>query len=422
MFFNDLDIELKENMFHLTHDNKPILSANGKSVIKHQSQELVEFIRNDLERCGKLEINKGKLNFDFQFCAYAIFSDQKEILENDKEFKVWEEAIKVSPIYDYSLIQIYNGPPYEMEQLSRLMPAREVFALKFTKKRLDELTDYVWGVYYNQNYGDDSVGTFINDEEFIKTDLSKLIFNFFDILSPEKKSAVMGLFNMIGRKSFLLPLGLISEWYDLSTYTSAVLGLADNFYVYHQEDDQFDNKLYQDFYNEIQKNGNIALIYSRLEDKVEKDIRGGETKVLEFKETFCLDVKKQTKEKWIEFSVLKTIAGFLNSEGGKLLIGVNDQKQILGVDKEIAKLFKSKDKLLLHLKNILKSNFGEKVYTYLNSSFHLIRNKEIFIIECKKSNEPIWLNGNEFYVRTNPATDKLDGPNLVSYIKERFNE
>ncbi len=421
MFFNDLTIKKKDDVFCLYYNDTIILSANGKAKISHQSEELIEFILDDLERCGKLQINDGVLNFDYQFCGYAIFSDQKEILEDKKVFKDWEEVLRLAPLYDFSLIQTYNGPPYEMEQEDRLTPVRNVFESKFGKKNLDKLTDYVWGVYYAQNFGG-GMGTFINDDDFLKAEISNIIYKHFSELSNEKKAAIMGLFNMIGRKSFLLPLGLVLEWFSLSTYTSAVLGLADNFFVYHQEDDQFDNKLYQDFYNDIQKEGNIALIYSRFEDELEREIRNGETKVLEFKETFSLDVKKQTKEKWIELSALKTIGGFLNSEGGKLLIGVSDEKILLGTTQEIDKLFNSKDHFLLHIKSLIKSNYGEKIYPYIDIYFKTLRQAEILIVECKKSKMPIWLDGKDFYVRTNPATDKLDGPDLVSYIKERFED
>jgi len=33
---------------------------------------------------------------------------------------------------------------------------------------------------------------------------------------------------------------------------------------------------------------------------------------------------------------------------------------------------------------------------------------------------PCYLDGVDFYVRTNPATDKLVGPKLVEYVKQRF--
>ena len=48
----------------------------------------------------------------------------------------------------------------------------------------------------------------------------------------------------------------------------------------------------------------------------------------EFKQTFSLDVKKGSKEKYIEKAALKTIGAFLNTEGGDLLVGVDDDGNI----------------------------------------------------------------------------------------------
>lgn len=79
------------------------------------------------------------------------------------------------------------------------------------------------------------------------------------------------------------------------------------------------------------------------QEGVQKLIRHGESKVIEFKETLSLDVKKQTKEKYIETGALKTVAGFLNSDGGDSLIGVRDDGNILGLEEEIKKLHKALD-------------------------------------------------------------------------------
>jgi len=59
-------------------------------------------------------------------------------------------------------------------------------------------------------------------------------------------------------------------------------------------------------------------------DKISSLIREGESKSVEFKETLSLDVKKGSKEKYIETSAIKTLAAFMNTSGGTLLIGVND--------------------------------------------------------------------------------------------------
>ena len=44
----------------------------------------------------------------------------------------------------------------------------------------------------------------------------------------------------------------------------------------------------------------------------------------------------------------------------------------------------------------------------------------MLMVECTQSSKPVYLDGSEFYVRTNPATDRLDGPKLVEYVQNHF--
>lgn len=90
-------------------------------------------------------------------------------------------------------------------------------------------------------------------------------------------------------------------------------------------------------------------------DKVMNLVRSGESKTVEFKESFSLDVRKGTKEKYIEQSSLKTLVAFLNTNGGTLTIGVSDSGESLGIEKEVEKFHKNNDSFLLHFKNQLKS-------------------------------------------------------------------
>ena len=157
-------------------------------------------------------------------------------------------------------------------------------------------------------------------------------------------------------------------------------------------------------------------------DKVLGIIRQGESKVIEYKETLSLDMRTKKKEKYIEISVLKTVVAFLNTVGGSLLIGVNDGGDITGIDDEIDKFYKNLDKFLLHFKDLLKSRIGEEFYPFIEYNPVKIEGKNILLVECKESHSPCYLDNAEFYVRTNPATDKLEGPKLVEYVKNHFNK
>ena len=157
------------------------------------------------------------------------------------------------------------------------------------------------------------------------------------------------------------------------------------------------------------------------DDKIKALIRSGESKVLEFKQTFALDIKTSTKESYISDASLKTIAAFLNTDGGDLLVGVDDTGKIIGVDGEISKLFGgSRDKYLLHFKNLFRDQIGEHLYPLVNFKIEIVDNKMIMHVECGRSEKEVFVKDKDFYVRTNPATDKLDGPKQIQYIRKRF--
>ena len=151
-----------------------------------------------------------------------------------------------------------------------------------------------------------------------------------------------------------------------------------------------------------------------------RTLRTGESKTIEFKQTLSVDVRTDKKEKYIEKPALKTIVAFLNTDGGILLVGVSDDKNIIGIQGEIHKYYKNDDKFLLHLKNLIKSSIGENFYPFIDYHFIDIESCKILKIECQPSNEPCYFESKEFYVRTNPATDKLEGPKMVGYIQRHF--
>jgi hypothetical protein len=152
-------------------------------------------------------------------------------------------------------------------------------------------------------------------------------------------------------------------------------------------------------------------------DKIISLLRKGESKTVEFKETFSKDVRTGNKEKYIEESALKNIVAFLNSDGGDLLIGVSDNGEVIGVEKDI---FITEDKYLLHFKNCIKEKIGEEFYPLIDYKLVSIEGNKILLVSCLKSDIPVFLDEKEFYVRTNPAADKLEGRKRQVYIDNHF--
>ncbi|MEK6862171.1 MAG: ATP-binding protein, partial [Nanoarchaeota archaeon] len=98
----------------------------------------------------------------------------------------------------------------------------------------------------------------------------------------------------------------------------------------------------------IEKNSRIFGIKVNEDNNPQKIIsliEEGESNKLEFKSTLRTNLHTNQADKQVEHSILKTLAAYLNSDGGTLLIGVSDIGEICGIEKDN---FESNDKLNLH--------------------------------------------------------------------------
>lgn len=103
-----------------------------------------------------------------------------------------------------------------------------------------------------------------------------------------------------------------------------------------------------------------------------------------------------------------------------MLIGVSDDGQIPGLNAEIGKFHKNLDKFLLHWKNLLKNRIGEQYYPFIEYRVVNVDDINVLFVECQPSQSACYLDGTDFYVRTNPATDRLEGAKLVEYVRNHF--
>ena len=96
---------------------------------------------------------------------------------------------------------------------------------------------------------------------------------------------------------------------------------------------------------------------------------------------------------------------------------MSDNSEILGIDEEVNKFHKgSTDIFLQFVANKIQSIFGKEIYLLLKWNIFKIQNKNLLRIQCKPSDKEVYIK-DEFYVRSNPRTDKLEGKALVEYIK-----
>ena len=146
----------------------------------------------------------------------------------------------------------------------------------------------------------------------------------------------------------------------------------------------------------------------------------GETTRVEFKSTLRLNLHTGENDKKMEHACLKTIAAFLNSHGGYLVVGINDDCEALGLENDG---FPNEDKMNLHLVNLMKQRLGAEHLVHVDPRFESFTEKRVLIVKCKPSNLPVFLkdgNTEQFYVRTGAATSELKPSEVQAYMKQRF--
>lgn len=159
-------------------------------------------------------------------------------------------------------------------------------------------------------------------------------------------------------------------------------------------------------------------------------IKEGESTIIEFKSTLRWNLRENQLDKRMEEVILKSVAAFANGEGGRLLIGVADDGEILGLQYDYNTLRNAdKDYFELHLRNLINHAFGKDFTTrHLTITFPVIDDKEICEINIKASNNPVFLdvrnrNGQKekkFYVRSGNSSQDMDIVETSRYIGERF--
>ncbi|MGH7805991.1 MAG: AlbA family DNA-binding domain-containing protein, partial [Candidatus Binatia bacterium] len=166
--------------------------------------------------------------------------------------------------------------------------------------------------------------------------------------------------------------------------------------------------------------------YLREHRQAEELIKRGESKTLEFKSTLRWSLKEDRQDdKLVTHAALKTIAAFLNTEGGDLLIGVADDGSIVGIERD---QLENDDKFMRHLAQQVRNGLGDRASTCIDSKTQIVGGKTVCLVSCQRSPEPVFLEwkgmesrpDGDFFVRSGPGTVKLAEASIEPYVRTRF--
>jgi len=154
-------------------------------------------------------------------------------------------------------------------------------------------------------------------------------------------------------------------------------------------------------------------------------IKKEESIQLEFKSTFQWDIKQNCINKDLRKEVVKTITAFNNTKGGYLLIGIDDNKNIFGLEKDYSSFRgkKNQDVFLQTLTHEVENKISKDLAAKIDVRFYYLENKDVCRIKVNFGSDPVWVKEDKdseiFYIRLQNSIKALSPSESFKYIKKR---
>jgi hypothetical protein len=155
----------------------------------------------------------------------------------------------------------------------------------------------------------------------------------------------------------------------------------------------------------------------------------GESQTVEFKQTARWNVHAERADKKMEHVITKTVCGFLNAEGGTLLIGVDDDGQPVGMELDYSTLGSkaNADGFELFMRQLLETSLSITTAGIVKVRFEAVHDKDVCVVSVAASGKAVFAKPDEggkgfteFWVRIGNATKQLHGDDMIQYRDEHW--
>jgi hypothetical protein len=146
---------------------------------------------------------------------------------------------------------------------------------------------------------------------------------------------------------------------------------------------------------------NSAKIGKIIEEKIGVKIKQEKTNLssleenedVEFKSSIAWDYKTNQKNRDLEQVIAKAISAFMNTKGGLLIIGIDDNKKVLGINNDLKPLKKQdQDGFTLKVTEIVSNLIGKEFAQLVKCSFEEKDNQKIALVKIDRSpDEPTYM-------------------------------
>ncbi|MFH1192791.1 MAG: RNA-binding domain-containing protein [Candidatus Jorgensenbacteria bacterium] len=157
---------------------------------------------------------------------------------------------------------------------------------------------------------------------------------------------------------------------------------------------------------------------------VPKLLKAEEHERLEFKTSLRFDHRSGNVNRELERAAMKTVAAFLNTKGGELVIGVNDRREPVGILRDLQTVQRpDNDGFENHFTQVFNSMIGPEFRHLVKLWFHEHGNVPLCVIQVMPSAWPVYLkidDGEHFFVRTGNITTALKLSEVESYRRSHW--
>lgn len=156
----------------------------------------------------------------------------------------------------------------------------------------------------------------------------------------------------------------------------------------------------------------------------------GESETREFKSSARWNLHTGKRDEEMETVIAKTVSAFLNSGGGTLLIGVDDEGELIGLENDYSTLKSpDADRFELWMRGMWGQRLGTNAAALPILDFaRAPLGGEVCRVTIPPSPRPVYLLGSkgkgapELWVRVGNSTRRLDVSDAVLYVSQRWPE
>jgi hypothetical protein len=427
---SELGVLETDGRFALALGDEILTTSGGQEVI-HERESLISHMVSELDHYGQITLCRLEIVEPKIMGSYLFYSIQQDWVEQGRDDLTLDFGGCI--VQDGTLFRCAG--PECIEQFARWSPVLDYLedlqlALPDLSGPFSDNPEH----YASQSDYEEAKAAATPNPEFVEG-----IYKEYERLSSAQKAVVMMLFaNHDG--VVLFPMILVLGRCSANDYASGVV--ASQFLIAGVIGDAGPED-HGSMYAQLREDARTAIEFLECigeyqgdktnsegghqetiskQEKIKQMLKIGETKYQEFKSTLRWNIRDEKNDDVIIHSCLKTIAAFLNSDGGKLLIGVDDSGNPVGIELD---KFPSSDKFLLYLKDKVKTSMSQNAATLIEPDVCEVEGKTVCLVSCERntSTKPILVKfksaDEEYFVRAGPSTEKLSASSMIEYEERR---